>query len=304
MKKYVEKQNNNSGEIFVIDPSTGEAMDFSQRTIYVQTEEERVKAKEFFKNMSKKKDINSLYKNYGNFLWSIYNVSQSLYPNLKGSYITRLIFLATYINYNGYLSDSKNTPLTKKQMCILLNISEREFSNFYKCLFDQKIISENKDKYCINKDMFQRGELSPIDLATFAQGEKYVTRIYINAIRNLYNKSTIKSHKTLSYLFQVIPYVNRDYNIICSNPLETDLDKINKLTLGEFADIIEYNRSNISRLCNILFSPTFTIGNKELTAMRYVVDKSLDKSTYSMFINPRVYYAGTKWKEVEILGQF
>ena len=304
MKKYVEKQNNNSGEIFVIDPLTGEIMDFSQRTVYVQTEEERAKAKEFFKTMSKKKDINSLYKNYGNFLWSIYNVSQSLYPNLKGSYITRLMFLATYINYNGYLSDSKNIPLTKTQMCKLLNISEREFSNFYKCLLEQKIISEDKDKYCINKDMFQRGELSPIDLAVFIKDEKYVTRIYISAIRSLYNKSTIKSHKTLSYLFQVIPYVNRDYNIICSNPLETDLDKINKLTLGEFADIIEYNRSNISRLCNILFSPTFTIGNKELTAMRYVVDKSLDKSTYSMFINPRVYYAGTKWKEVEILGQF
>lgn len=304
MKKYTEKRNNNTGEAFIIDPNSGEIMDFSEQTIYIQTEKQKADSKKFFENMKKKQNINKLYKNYGKFLWGIYNISQTMLPDIKGSYITRLMFLATYINYDGYLSDHKNVPLSKTQMRTLLNISEREFTNFYKCLSEKKLISEKKDKYCINTDMFKRGSLSPVDLAILAKDEKYVTRIYINAIRSLYSKSTLKSHKTLGYLFQVIPFVNRDYNIVCSNPLESDLENIIKLSLGDFADIIGYDKSHISRLCNQLFQSTFEVNKKELNAMRYVVDKSLDKSTYSMFINPRVYYAGSKWSEVEILGQF
>lgn len=304
MKKYIEQKSHETGEVFIIDPNTGEVMDFSQRTIYIQTEEQRAESKKYFDSLSKKQEMNYLYKDYGRFLWSFYNISQSLFPNLKGSYITRLMFLATYINYDGFLSDNKNVPLTKNQIKTLLGVSEREFHYFYKCLLEEHIIIEHNDKCYINKDIFQRGELSPVDLAVLAKDEKYVTRIYIKAVRSLYNKATIKSHKTLSYLFQVIPYVNRDYNIVCSNPLETNKDKINKLTLGEFADLINYDRSHISRLCNQLFDPTFEVNGKELSAMRYVVDKSLAKNTYSMFINPRVYYAGSKWSEVEILGKF
>lgn len=304
MKKYTEQKNNFTGEAFIIDPNTGEVMDFSEQTIYIQTEKQRADSKKFFENIAKKKDINALYQNYGRFLWSIYNLSQSLFPTLKGSNITRLMLLATYINYDGFLSDRRNNPMTKNQMRTLLNISEREFRSFFKSMVDENIIFEKDDKFCINDSLFKRGELSPVDLAILAKDEKYVTRIYINAIRDLYSKATVKSHKTLSYLFQVMPFVNRDYNIICSNPLETDLDKINKLSLGEFADLIHYDRTNISRLCNMLFNSTFEVEGKELSAMRFVIDKSLDKNTYSMFINPRVYYAGSKWSEVEILGQF
>jgi len=300
MKKYIESINNHTNETFIINPNTGEIMDFSNQTIYVQTEEERKRAKEFFT----KKEINTTFKNYGKFIWNVYSISQTLFPNLSGSYITRLIFLSTYINYQGYLSDAKNNPLSKNEVKTLLKVSESEFKRFYNKLVSEKIIYHNEGKLYINDNIFKKGSLSPVKLLELSQDEKYVTRIYISAIRKIYDKATIKSHKTLSYLFQIMPYVNRDYNIVCFNPLEKDIEKIKRMSLGEFADIIKYDRSHIARLCNTLFAPTFTIKGKELTAMRYVLDKSLDKSTYSMFINPRVYYAGTKWKEVEILGQF
>lgn len=238
------------------------------------------------------------------FVWSVYHISQSLFPALNGSYITRLMFLSTYMNYDGHLTDVKNVRLSKLQIKALLGISDREFNRFYNKLISESILLEYESGIQVNPNIFTRGTLSPTDLAVLSKDEKYVTRIYINAIRKIYNTATIKSHKVLSYFFQVMPYVNREYNIVCHNPLEKDLEKIESMTLGEFADVIGYDKSNISRLCNILFSPTFKINGKEITAMRYVLNKSFDKNTYSMFINPRVYYAGNKWNEVEILGKF
>ena len=38
--------------------------------------------------------------------------------------------------------------------------------------------------------------------------------------------------------------------------------------------------------------------------MRYVTSEIGNYDEYSVFINPKLYYAGSKWNEVEILGEF
>lgn len=304
MKKYIKKSNFETQQEFFIDPNTGEIMNWGNTTVYVQTEEQKQRAKNFFEKTQTTKEVNEQYKSYGKFIWNVYKLSQKSFLEMKSSTITRLMYLATYICYDGYISDKKNIPLDKREIFTIMNLSEREFCYFYKNLTENNVIYEIDRKIFINEALFKKGELSPKDLATLSQNEKYVTRIYINGVRDLYSKATVRSHKSLSYLFQILPYVNRDYNIVCHNPLETDLSKINKMNLGEFCEIIEYDKKNISRLCKALFEPTFTVDKELKTAMRYVTDKSLNKNSYSMFINPRVYYAGNKWNDVEILGQF
>lgn len=288
----------------IVNPTTGEVMDFSNQSIWIQTDEDRKRAKEFFKRSEEKSSAGDLYKQYGKFVWNIYSVSKNTFPDLKASYVTRLMFLATYIGYDGRIVDCKNCSLSKLQIKSLLNVSDGEFKRFYKSMKDNKILIEETDGIKINQDLFKRGNLNKQELAILTQDEKYITRIYIKAVRSLYNKATITSHKTLGYIFQIMPYVNRQYNICCKNPLETDLSKIEKMTLGEFCDVIGYDKNQVSRLCNVLFEPQFEINGEVKTAMRYVVDKGFDKKSYSMFINPNVYYAGDRWNEVKVLGQF
>lgn len=304
MKKYLQTRNTQTEETFYIDPNTGEVINWDNQTVYIQTEAQRQLARQYFDKLSKSKEINEECKKYGRFIWGVYNISQKSFPELKPSNITRLMYLATFISYDGYISDNKNNPLQKNKIFDIMGLSEREFRNFYKNLIDNKITYEKNDKVYINENIFKKGELSPRDLAVFSQDEKYLTRIYINGVRELYKKATARSHKSLSYIFQVLPYVNRDYNIVCHNPLETELNNIQKMTLGEFCDIIEYSKNNITQLAKTLFEPTFMVNKEPKTAMRYVLDRSLDKNTYSMFINPRVYYAGNKWNVVEVLGRF
>jgi len=307
MKKYIEKQLD-SGERIIINPKTGEVMDFNEQVIYIQTDEQRKQTKEYFKNLKSNEEqfkiINEKYKEYGSFVWNVYNINEKTFPQLKPSSITRLMFLSTYLNYDGYLMYNKKTVMNKKQLFEIIKLSEREFHYFYKELIDNNILKTNDDKLFINQDLFGKGQLHKKIIAEFSSKEKYITRLYIDGIRELYDKSTPRSHKTLSYLFQILPYVNRQYNIVCFNPLEEDLSLIQGMSLGQFCETIGYSNHNSNKLFRTLFEPQFIINGKVTTAMRYVVDKGLEKSTYSMYINPRVYYAGNKWQEVEILGKF
>lgn len=306
MKKCLEM--NIGNEKCYIDICTGEVMNLDGKIVYIQTEEERQRARKYFKTLQQKtenaKIINQKYSEYGNFIWNIYEIKRQFFPQLKSSNITRLMFLSTYVNYDGYLLYNKRTIMNKNNMFKLLNISKAEFNRFYKSMFDNNILYIKDNKIYINKNMFGKGKLNNKTIAKLSKEDKYITRLYIDGVRTLYNKSTPRSHKTLSYLFQILPYVNRQYNIVCFNPLEEDLNKIQNMSLGEFCETIGYSKHNSGQLFKYLFEPQFMINGKLTNAMRYVVDKGLDKSTYSMFINPRVYYAGNKWKEVEVLGKF
>ena len=82
------------------------------------------------------------------------------------------------------------------------------------------------------------------------------------------------------------------------------MKKIKPMTLGGFCRILGYDETHSSRLFSVLFEPMFTTEYGTQSAVRYVATKSTAKKTYNIFINPRVYYAGDNWKEVEILGAF
>lgn len=291
-------------EEFYIDPETGEVVEINEQGIILQTHEEKQKTKEYFESLKKKEKINQTYKEYGNFVWHIYTTLQETFPSLKPSNVTRLMFMATFTGYDGELKFRSDRPINRTQIFSLLGISEREFRNFWNELKSCDLIREEEDKIILNKDIFKKGKLSPKEIAKLAAKDKHITRLYIQGIRKLYIKATPRSHKNLSYIFKILPFVNREYNIVCHNPLETELDEVNAMTLGEFCNIIGYSEKNITQLFNSLFSVTFKIRGKETSAIRYVADKSINKKTYKMFINPNVYYAGSHWDKVEVLGKF
>lgn len=290
----------------VFDIDTGEVIDESKIYSY-QTLDNRQKQLKYLKSKreceEQSQQINEKFKEYGSFVWNVYNISQQNFVNLKASNITRLMFLSTYLNYNGYLMFNQRTVMNKKNMNQLLGLSEREFQYFFKDITKNNILKVKDDRLYINQDIFGKGNLSKSKITKFIQQDKFITRLYIDGVRKLYITSTPHSHKTLSYIFRILPYVNRQYNIVCFNPLEENLDNIQCMSLGEFCNSINYNSHNIRQLQKNLFEPTFNIHGKITNAI-CCVSKGLNNSDCRIFINPRVYYAGDQWKRVEVLGGF
>jgi len=287
---------------------TGEMIASYEGGVRIQTEDEVESAKKYFEEKKpvgeKFGRINSLYEKRGMFIWNIHSSARLLFPEIKPASLTRLMFLSTYLGYDGYLVDGKKKPIQKKDLQDYLEIHRNDFSRFWRDIEPSRLIYEKDNKLYLDENMFMKGKLPKDKIKGLSENEQYITRIYIKGVRQLYHTATTPSHTTLSYIFRILPYVNKEYNVCCFNPLETDKSKIQIMSLGDFADVIGYDRTHISRLSKLMFEPTFKIDECLKNAMRYVSTNGFNKECLSMFINPCVYYAGTHWSEVEILGCF
>lgn len=290
-------------QVLDIDDATGEVKFLDMQTVSVMDVRvlegyKKKKALETRQELAARQSKNP-------FVWEIYELSKLRWPDVAPANITRMMFLSTYLSRDGFLVSAGHQPLTRDDLPDLLQCSERQFYNFWRDMKSAGVFVEKDERICSDGSKFFKGDLGGgREVAKMAEDGLYVMRLYVNGVRELYKKATAKSLKTLSYIFQILPFVNREYNVVCRNPLETDLQKIEPMTLGEFCEIVGYDSKNAYRMSKQLFSPTFMVGKSEQRAVRYVLDKSLDRESYSIFINPNVYYAGSNPERVEILGAF
>lgn len=310
-EKYMKGYNNmnSKDELKPICNSDGEVIGLFKDPIITEREtlESRKAYFEKQKNIEIRKDsIGYRSQELGGIVWNRYRVSDEYLNISKPSSLTRLIFLSTYLYYDGTLKYDNGRLMTFKSLNKVLKLSQKEFYTFMNEMKTLQIISGDDDTgWKINPNVFYKGELPKQKIKEESELGWYYMRLYCGAIRSLYNQATTRSHKTLSYIFQIIPYVNRRYNIVCWNPLETDLYKIERMTLGEYCDLIGYDRGNARRLMKTLFDPTFKIDDEiETSVIRFVCNKYKEYETYEIFLNPRVYYAGDDWERVEVLGGF
>lgn len=276
----------------IVDLETGEAF----LNVTVTTERDRQNYKKFLDAKQKYEfqgaEIQKQYKKYGSFVWFLYNAGQVLDLGIQPDELTKLIYISTYMGYNNRLMVSEDESMTKKQMREILRVSEDTFHKFYTSLTNTGILSEDIDKCLyLNTSIFKRGAIKDVKDIDCNR-----TRLYIKSIRSLYTQAKISEHKMLSYLFQAIPFVNVNYNILCFNPLENDLQKVKPMIMKDFCVVIGYSQDNDRRLKTKL---------KGLRLQQLPVFSFVDNADgLFCYINPNVYYAGNKWEEVRVLGRF
>lgn len=217
------------------------------------------------------------------------------FEGLSPETVTRLIFLNTYLPFDdNRLMKTQRTQMKKSDLPEILNVSKSTVKRFWQEVNGKYIVETDEGLLFTNNDIFRNGKL---------QKRKYGTyqKFYINAIRKLY-KSTDK-HKHLGYIFQMLPYINFEYNIICKNPEETTLKKIEHMTLAEFCDAIHFDISHINRLLKIYKDLTFAVNDKQERFCAFVYD-GLHRNKAKIFVNPHILYCGSDYKQVKILASF
>ena len=282
----------------LIDLETGEFKE--KRLVYSQKEsaakeraekERRLKAREYFENAACKtayhKYINSLK---GDFVMLLYNMNEALDYGISHSNLTRLIYLSTFTSYNNNRLEIADDVMTMKSMEQIMHISPRAFELFYNELISKGILLKREDGYYLDLNLFAKGKLKNEQLS------KNRIQLYIEGVRTLYNKATPREHKLLAYLYQAIPYVNINNNIICHNLTESNPKLVKPMTIEEYCARIGYSVANVRRFK----SEVLKFRLQEMPVFNFV--KNCDGEF--IFINPYVYYGGNKWDEVAVLGKF
>ena len=273
-----------------VDEETGEVL--SQKELTSAQKDAREKYSQKAKAIEAQKITeNKVRKEYGAFVWLLYNSNEVLDLGIRPEDMTKLIYLSTYMDYENRLMNDDNVLVDKEEMMALLRASRNTFSKFFKSITDAGILKKHqRGYYYLNDEIFARGAITDKPIS------KSIMRLYIKGIRKIYKGSFMFEHHLLSYLFRAIPFVNINYNILCHNPQERDYNKIEPMLFSEFCEKVGYKPENERKLKNKI---------KELRIGHLPVFNFVENADgHFCFINPHIYYSGNKHEEVMVLGEF
>lgn len=294
--KNNKNQNNSkydkSREIKAFYADTGEMVE----NITIMTDEDRRKRREFFEDNEKKR-LSRLSNSNERFIQFLFTEFKDM-PDLAPQTAIRLMYLATYLSYDeNYLKKNGNF-VAKKDIEKIMALKTDTVRRFLDEVVKNGYLLESEKGYSLSKNYFNMGKIQ----AKKVIDQHHFIRVYINAMRKLYLSTAQNKHIYLGYVFEIIPYINTQWNIVCHNPLEKNKEDIQPMTLGEFCDKIGYNKKNAYRFIKTLREIKFKWKGKDQLFCSYIYETN--KCDMKFFVNPNVFYAGDNFSEVEVLGMF
>lgn len=295
---YEYLENLSEGSVFV-NQHTGEVIPPtlvpSGSIVYTPEDQQRYQKQ---KNAEAKK---KLHRRENGELGHFYFAHEDCTQGIKPQTLARIMFLATYIGYgNNILYLTQQRLLRKSDLPELMGLKSKTFYSFWAEVTGVYIL-EQPDGSLKMPSLFRRGALKKSKKD--AESLRY-QKIYIEAMRQLYKQTPAAKHCHLGYVFQMLPFLNWEYNVMCWNPYETELEKIQPMSLNELCTVIGYSTSQRARLLEALKKLIYRDGDKRRYLFSYVIPGGCNLGEAKMYVNPRVIYRGNNWHRVEILGTF
>lgn len=211
---------------------------------------------------------------YGSFYFNFYKRFDS---KIEIQYIVRFLYLCTFLNYDNYLSDGYRL-IKEDKLEDILKLGRREYYKTKSVLIEHDLIKITDDNnILVNNKLCKKGKINKTKSIE-------VVRMFKNAIKDLYEKSTPREHKKIGILIEMLPYINYKYNVVCSNPEEQNIELVKPMTLKDICIKLGYSESYSSKIKKKLLS--MTVNGK------YVIKFSEIYTGKSIWVNPRVYYKG------------
>ena len=209
----------------------------------------------------------------------------------------RLVYLSTYCDYHNRLMLTERTVMRKSNLPEVLNLSKKQERDFRREMIQAGYLQESNGEFYINDRFLYRGERQE---RTYNQKMK----MFINTVRNIYKSLKPRNHKYFGLIVQLVPYVNRRYNIICrkEDVEEIELEKIHALTITDICRITNYDVNNYNNLLGILVGLLFDVNGYQQSACSLVSYFGNGVSKYRFYFNPRLLFIGD-YEDYTILKQ-
>lgn len=233
------------------------------------------------------------YLKYGSYTWLMYKVSSPMFNwEISDVNIVRLIYLSTFLSYKDNIVEYHGSPITTKNLYDILGITKRTAYNFISECIKANLMSVDEEKIIHLCSSFSRIAY----LKRKIPPEYSVIRLYHDGIQKLYRTYGIDSPKKLACLFTIIPWVNKETNVVSINPLETDRLRVGALKFSAVCKITGHNPDNKHRIISYL---------DELKTPMWDAVHLKERGKHKItVVNPRVYYGGTNSVAPEVIGVF
>lgn len=260
----------------------GEIIDVSQenkRIIVAEKGERIIRQKQIehaIKEKQRREDLTD-------FVWVKFQYNQPLYQAIKPNVVARMFCLATHTNTDGYTATRQNIRV------ILNGINDGLITEFVSTMNEQGIMTpERGGKYRVNRECFYRGDM---DECT----ENHI-RLFTEATRALYRSVQVTKQCYMAYIMQMIPFVNRQTNILCRNQTEQSIECIEYMKLKDYCAIMGMDVTHVSRIREQLLKLRI---NGELAVGFFNDSDSMELIPNGKYVvvNPALFYGGERKKE-------
>ena len=225
-------------------------------------------------------------KNGGNYYFL---AADTRYRDLSPETVVRLVYLGTFQKFGkGILMLTERTPMKLQDLRDVLNISPASVTKFKEeTIKAGRYLGVNADgSLTLSPDFFHRGKIGK------GWYHREYQTVFHDSVRSLYNRTSPRNHGRLGLIFQMLPFINREHNILCHNPEETDINKIIPLTIDEFCGEIGYNPNQRSRLMREYSRITFDVNGTQERFCSFCFDGA-HRGAIRIIINPRILYKGS-----------
>lgn len=274
--------------IVPVDTETGEIV----TGVTMQDEEDRRRAREYWERQNNKELRRADHGPLGKFYLSVCRTDQ--FEGLRPQDITRLIFLASHLNYRNALMLNERKKMTLDDLPDVLGVSPSTARRFWDKVKNRYIV-QSDDGSLIVGDTFFRGRQKHIT--------ERLTKFYIQAVQRLYKATPPNKHSCLGRVFQLLAYVNVEFNVLCHDPAETDLSKVAPMSFKEFCEETGYSWSKAHRLAQDLSEVTFDVDGEQRHFVAFVSTEATS-SDKMIVVNPRILYGGHNFERVEAFALF
>ena len=293
----MSKKNKNN-RYAIIDTDTGEKVDtfsiggtYNGVTVHTEEQDKYNELRKIIEHKNNGLPV-ILDEKYGAYVHSYFELQEpylkAIQERYKGTYanihIVRFLVLASFVSKSGYISINGN----RQKKSGLKNIWQLHRSNADKefdMLCDIGYISTDENDYItVNQNIINKGKAHPA--TTY-------TRIFSGTIQQLYYSTEPSKRSQLAYVYRLIPYINRYHNIVCSNPVELDIEKVKRLGWNELAELCGYHKTQVKRFKDTLTH--FRFRGQPLIGQFIVEDK------VTIIVNPAICFAGNNNKQLDYI---
>lgn len=290
-----------NGNMIAVNNQTGELHETSEVVVPVGTRFILPEEQEANRERKKRQEESQKRRDTSRELGDFYFVKgEQEFPGLSPQTLARLVFLETYAGYTDKSDRKRNrlmltqkTPMKRENLQKILGLSKTKVCEFWNEV-SPAYIMEDADGYLYsNADVFVRGALKRREYTAYQ-------RFYRNGIRSIYNSVKSTQHRYLGYVYQMLRFINVEYNVLCINPDETDKEKVQPMTVREFCNEIGFDISNWHRLEKVYRNLRFTADDTPVKFCAFVTDGG-NKADMRIIVNPRIIYGGTDYRKVDAL---
>lgn len=190
--------------------------------------------------------------------------------NMNTLDVAILLYLSTFMNSDGQIEFPNGVMKNSDNAKLFSKTSKVTMDKWLDLMIKKHVVIYNNGSYLMNNKFFILD--NNIDSAMMGIDEKsqYVIPINRDLIRGMYCDFVTHGKSGIEIWIKIHTKIHFKYNVLCHNPYENDVSKLDLFTLVDLAKAMGYSNAQVKRyeslyevLCKIVFWRTYDMNSCE-----------------------------------------